>query len=377
MKFFQNKTVRVVLVCLLSCCIFAGIGIGVYAVAHSVRVKKAENFDGYSYELVAKKNVIFMIGDGMGFQHLQVGEAYAGKTLFMRSLSLCGQSRTDSRTLFAPTDSAAGGTALSTGKKTQNGKIAMLDKENVENMAEYAKKLGKAVGIISTETMTGATPASFSAHALSRSLTDEIFASQMASGIDLFICGGRSEVETRATQITSAGYTLVTAYSDLETYETSEKLLATFTEISVGESTEETPTLDELVGFATAYLSQKSENGFFLMVEGSYIDKKSHNNEIIPMAQQLVAFDKAVERAYNDNKNDTCIIVTADHETGNLQYDGESKNELADSMYRQGGHSHADVPYFVYGIQNADIPEVVENVRLSLLARQIMQRQNQ
>lgn len=366
-----KKICRTIFTVLFILLLLASFGICGYYTYEELRIDRLPQYE--DIPCVAQEgmdSVIFMIGDGMGFNHLKAGEAYSGETLFMRSFPVKGESMTYSRNVFGPTDSAAGGTALSCGKKVNNGNVAYYNGEDLETLTEYARKLGKATGVICTETMTGATPASFSAHAVDRGMTDVIFESQMTSGVDLFLCAGKSYCDEKTELIAKSGYEYYTDFSKLNP--DADKVLGSFSEISTGESTDETPTLSDLVSFAVAYLDAKDEDGFFLMVEGSYIDKKSHSQDLFGMIPQLLGFDEAVETAFELAKDFASIIVTADHETGGLKYNGETKYELSDKLYTRGSHSSANVPYFVYGITSTKLPATVNNVQLSGLARQLL-----
>ena len=259
------------------------------------------------------KNFILLIGDGMGFnhttsfEHIDTDIEYSdGEDLFYGYLlPYQGQSVTNS--LSGTTDSAAGGTALATGYKTYNGNVG-LDKNDkpVKSLTELAYEKGMAAGVMSTETKIGATPASFSAHAYDRGESAEIILSQ-ATARDYY------------GTIIDCGY---------DYYDTRNVNLIIEKHI--------TDTLGKL---------SANENGFFLMYEEAHIDKHSHNNELDKMYQAIVRFNQAIARFmefafYNP---DTFVLITADHETGDLYMDG---GEL---KYHSGDHTSKNVPIFAYG----------------------------
>ena len=130
-----------------------------------------------------RQNVILMIGDGMGFNHIKAAQAVYGD-LFITTAEKAAEGEVTTYSLNAlPTDSAAAATALATGNKTRNGQIGQLNGEAFESTSERALSLKMAAGVVATEGVDGATPAGFSAHTSNRDKIDEIFADQLASGI--------------------------------------------------------------------------------------------------------------------------------------------------------------------------------------------------
>ena len=259
------------------------------------------------------KNFILLIGDGMGFEHTTSFEhiknnvEYSDGEDFFYGYLLPYQGQSITNSLSGTTDSAAGGTALSSGYKTYNGNVG-LDKNDkpVKLLTELAYEKGMSAGVMSTETKTGATPASFSAHAYDRGESAEIILSQ-ATARDYY------------GTIIDCGY---------DYYDTRNVNLIIEKHIS--------DTLTKL---------SANENGFFLMYEEAHIDKHSHNNELDNMYQAIVRFNQAIARFmefafYNPS---TFVLITADHETGDLYMDG---GEL---KYHSGDHTSKNVPVFAYG----------------------------
>lgn len=259
------------------------------------------------------KNFILLIGDGMGvyqtrlFEYLENGVEYGdGEDIFYGYvLPYMGYSRTDS--LSGTTDSAAGGTALSCGIKTVNGYIGRDENLNdVKSITELAHELGMAAAVMSTEVQTGATPASFSAHADSRNSSSEIIES---------IYAGKAKYGT----LVDCGYDYYNS-----------KYMAL---------------IEKRVTDALSTVGA-NENGFFLMYEEAYIDKHCHSNDLEKTFEALVRFNQAIARFmefafYNP---DTFILITADHETGKLYPD-----EDGTLAYHHDDHSSANVPIFAYG----------------------------
>ncbi len=306
--------------------------------------KNAENYFDSNV-----KNVIFLIGDGMGFNHLEKTKAEKQVSLAMDTFDIKGSSMTRSFT-NAVTDSAAGGTALATGIRTANGVVGAypLDKNSKysypKNLSELCMEMGKLTGVVTTDYTSGATPASFSAHDPDRDNTDTISDDQLASGINL-IWGNYNGYVTEALA-TENGYEYVANYNEMMSLEEGSYSFGQFTgDLWEPESvTEGTPTLEEMAVKAVDILDDTDE-GFFLMIEGAHIDKHSHSNDGEKMKRALISFDNTIKAMLDYAKEDgeTLVIVTADHETGAIKLKGDSYE------FTSGSHSAADVPVLVYG----------------------------
>lgn len=361
-----KKPIKIALIALLCLVFVAGVVFAGMAIARAVEIGRIDDI-----EVVGSyKNVILLIGDGMGFNHVAAGRVYLGvEKLFMESAAVAsGEATTYSRTIVGPTDSAAAATALATGQKTDNGMVAQYLGKDLKSNTEYAMEVGKATGVIASEGVKGATPAGFSAHAFNRNSTDEITRDQMASGIDLFLGGAKDFYDDYASDIAASGYDYVTAASALDA--SADKIWGAFSDVATSDGTDAEPTLAELSVFAMNYLAAKSENGFFLMIEESHIDKRSHSNDMAGMLEHLIAYDNTIKAVVElaREMGDTLVIATADHETGGLRYNGESAAELSDGMFTKGSHSTANVPFFVYG-DVGEVPSVIDNTQIARICR--------
>ncbi len=306
------------------------------------------------------KNVIYLIGDGMGFNHLEKTKNERNVSLTMETFDYQGESLTRSYS-SSVTDSAAGGTALSSGVRTYNGAIGvyLFDPLDVfshpKNLTELCLESGMMTGVITTDETSGATPASFSAHSSNRDNTEDITEDQLASEIDL-IWGSQNGVATKS-DAESNGFTYVTTYDEMIALEEGSRSFAQFTNNlwTLEQSDENTPNLEQMAMKAIDLLDDTDE-GFFLMIEGAHIDKHSHSNEDENMTEALVEFDKTIELVLEYAKTDgeTLVVITADHETGAIveNYDGTYS-------FTSGSHSDANVPVLVYGsdklIENGEI----------------------
>ena len=151
------------------------------------------------------------------------------------------------------------------------------------------------------------------------------------------------------------------------------KIFASFEEIPLNNGGSKKPTLAELSLKSIEKLSA-NPNGFFLMIEESHIDKFSHDNELLNALEHLKAFDNAVKAVVEKAAEigNTVVIVTADHETGGLEYNGETKEQLSDKMYTRTRHSDANVAYFVFGTVDCEFPEVIDNTQIGNLCKSII-----
>lgn len=298
------------------------------------------------------KNVILMIGDGMGENTLKATKAERNVSLTMETMAVRGQSETDAFFPLIYTDSAAGATALSCGIRVYQNSVAVFPFDpftigdfNVPvSLTELVQTRGMATGVVTTDLTSGATPASFSAHALARGMEEDISADQLSSKLDL-IWGAESE-SINAENAGANGFTYITNEDELMALEAGSRSFAQFSfdDLKYCRNNHNTPTIEEMTEKAIDLLSA-DEDGFFLMVEGACIDKHSHDNDMENATLSTVEFDKAVAAAleFAEEDGETLVLVTADHETGGIKY-----NEKTDEYYYTvGSHTSVNVPLFV------------------------------
>lgn len=281
------------------------------------------------------KNVILLVGDGMGVAQRMVAETYSRKTgggpLAMNTMPNHATTSTHSASSLV-TDSAAAVTAFSCGEKTCNGMLGQApDGRRLESCAELAKKSGKRVGILTSVTINHATPAGFYAHRPHRSQLYEIGLQLTESDFDVFMGGGlagKADGEKgNVYEIAKAkGYVVVEgregfdSISGIKPGETKvwwrgcEQALPYAIDV---EADDKTPRLPEMTRRAIELLG---DDGFFLMVEGGRIDFAGHANDGAPNLFDTLEFNGAVEVAldYQKRNPDTLVIVTGDHETGGM-----------------------------------------------------------
>ncbi len=304
----------------------------------------ADYFDGNI------KNVIYLIGDGMGFNHLEKAKQERGISLVMDTFSERGESRTRSHS-DSVTDSAAGATALATGERTYNGAIGVYFSDSnavfsyPKSITELCLERGMMTGIVTTDETSGATPSGFSAHESDRGNTEEITEDQLNSGIDLI--WGKSNGLVTEHDAKVKGYQLITTYDEMMALPEGSSSFGAFTNElwTLEQSDRETPNLEQMAKKAIDLLDDTDE-GFFLMIEGAHIDKHSHSNLDNNMTEALEEFDKTIQYVldYAEKDGETLVIVTADHETGAI-----TLNEDGSYSFTSGSHSGVNVPLLVYG----------------------------
>jgi len=283
------------------------------------------------------KNVIFLIGDGMGvsytsaYRYLQDSNdsKFADRTELDKYL--VGQQMTYPEDPEQNvTDSASAATAMSAGIKTYNNAIAVdNDGSDVKTVLEAAKEQGKATGLVATSEITHATPASFGAHdhsrqnmnAIANDYYDDLINGDhkidvlLGGGTDLFVRQDRNLVE----EFQKDGFSYVTNKDELVKDE-NEQVLGLFAPRGLPkmlDRTEDIPSLEDMTTSAIERLN-KDKDGFFLMIEGSQIDWAGHDNDIVSAMSEMEDFEKAFAAAIEFAKKDkhTLVVATADHSTG-------------------------------------------------------------
>ncbi len=299
------------------------------------------------------KYVSYFIGDGMGSAQRQVAEYYLQQQqhdpalhLAMDTLPVTGITTTHSADSLI-TDSAAAGTALAAGVKTNNGVIGLLpDGRKVTTLLEQARDHGMKTGIITTTRLTHATPASFISKNPDRDNENAIAEEFVTSKVDYMAGGGyrhfidknaglktkRTDDKDLVSVLKKAGYTTFISEKSTQNFmnyqpKAGEKVFGAFSASHLPYSLDQTqkadtPTLAQLVDKGVALLSQEGQKkGFFMMVEGGRIDHAGHAHDITANIADTLAMDNAVKSAldfYHKHPKETLIVVAADHETGGM-----------------------------------------------------------
>ena len=323
------------------------------------------------------KNVIFMIGDGMGENHIRAAEIYKGEKLNIQKISDKTYVTTGSTKTI--TDSAAAATALATGYKTTNGTIGKDKKgRDVQNIVEYTHLNGLKTGIVVTQILNHATPAGFTIHNASRNNYDEIAKSQITSNVDLMLGGGTQYFSQYASLMQSNNITYINQLSDISGIDANKRVIGTFATESISEVDGTRTSLKDMTTMAFSRL--ENENGFFLMIEGSDIDSYSHSIDMPKMLTEMIDFDEAVGAAikYVDEHEDTLLVITADHEAGGLNLDGiTSSEQLENSLFTSGGaHTETNVLVYAYGLGAQDLTnyDLIDNTSIFKFIKQALAR---
>ncbi|MBY6037468.1 alkaline phosphatase [Fictibacillus nanhaiensis] len=285
------------------------------------------------------RNVIFLIGDGMGNSYTTAYRAMKDdkNTPMMEETKfdkyLVGMQSTYSwDTEESITDSAAAATSMSAGIKTYNGAIAVdMEKKDVKTVLEQAKENGKSTGLVATSQINHATPAAFGSHDESRENYNAIandYYDDLINGkhkVDVLLGGGTSYFVRKDRDITKEfqkdGYSYVTT-RDQMLKDKNEQILGLFAPKGLEKKIDrpaEQPSLKEMTNTALDRLNQ-NKNGFFLMVEGSQIDWAGHDNDVVSAMSDMEDFEQAFQSAIDFAKKDkhTLVIATADHSTGGM-----------------------------------------------------------
>lgn len=351
------------------------------------------------------KNIIFMIPDGGGMAPFYLADkvkqaggmthisAYATpveKGEMVIKPYLVGAETTHSANAEI-TDSAASGTALSSGYKTNNAMIGVSpDKKPHANILEACQELGKNTGLVATYEWSHATPAAFSAHAEARSETLNIAEQIINQDIDV-VLGNTNELYLEAEwfadeEFEKLGYDVIKTKAQLENVKAGDriwgKLPAAYYDIK---REKDTPNLAELTEAAIKALDDGNENGFFLMVEGSAVDGGGQDSDAIDMTSEFIAFDEACKVAieFAKKRNDTLIVIMPDHDTGGIIADNKysiegletSAANIMSGIQPQniawegaGGHTDRNGGIFMYVPEGIEYPDGIDENRAAEVA---------
>lgn len=319
------------------------------------------------------KNVILLIGDGMGLSQMSSIYYYNnGVEPNFSRFNQIGLINTSSASDLI-TDSAAGATAFACGKRSYNGAISVdTNKKSIPTLIEVIEKKDIKSGLVATSSITHATPACFYAHAESRSDAEGIAKFLPKSGVDFFAGGGLQFFTKRAdqldyyTELIKKGFELDSIGLNPQLKMKIAKKYGFFLAQNGLDSklNGRGDFLIEATKMAIAYLSQ-AEEGFFLMVEGSQIDWEGHDTNAKGIIEEVKDFDKAIGAALDFAEKDghTLVIVTADHETGGFSLsprvvDGDYDYNTIDPQFYKGAdadnvpyaaHTTTLIPVFAYG----------------------------
>ena len=315
------------------------------------QVQKIVNSD-----FAAPKNVILIIGDGMGINDITLAEENVNGVydfgLVLNQIENRGLATTHSADSQV-TDSAASATALSTGVKTNNTRIAKdANGNDLKTMAETAREAGKKVGIITDEDLSGATPTAFTVHNISRDNRKELANAMVEFKPEVLMCkdyiGTSALLEKEARKIFDNEYLVAKNFKRFkEVLDSDKNCEKSFFGFLEGYSPVASYNLAQCAEVALKRLN--NENGFFLMIESSGTDKFGHNNNINGKLNSVVTLDRTVAAVlkFMYNNPDTVLVITSDHETGGVKL--PTGSESLTDLITVDGHTATPVGVFAVG----------------------------
>ena len=313
------------------------------------------------------KNVILLIGDGMGLAQSYAAYLANDKSLSMYTMPYTGLSITSCADREV-TDSGAGGTAIATGHKA-NYKAIGLDKNNISHpsLLKIAKQYGKSTAIVCSCDLTHATPAAFVANVKNRDLQEQIALSYLEEYCDIALGGGAERFTSKGRKdklnlidsLAKRGYAIVYSEDELSKCE-SEKIFGLFAEGHLPEASKRGGVMQQYMLKALEQLD-KNPNGFFMMLEGSRIDMEAHLNKYDAMVEETLDFDRCVAIAldFAKRKGNTLVVVTADHETGGLTL--PAKGSKTQDKWTTLNHTGVPVPIYSFGPGAENFTRVMQN----------------
>lgn len=313
------------------------------------------------------KNVILLIGDGMGLAQSYAAYLANDKSLSMYTMPYTGLSITSCADREV-TDSGAGGTAIATGHKA-NYKAIGLDENNISHpsLLKIAKQYGKSTAIVCSCDLTHATPAAFVANVKNRDLQEQIALSYLEEYCDIALGGGAERFTSKGRKdklnlidsLAKRGYAVVYSEDELSKCE-SEKIFGLFAEGHLPEASKRGGVMQQYMLKALEQLD-KNPNGFFMMLEGSRIDMEAHLNKYDAMVEETLDFDRCVAIAldFAKRKGNTLVVVTADHETGGLTL--PAKGSKTQDKWTTLNHTGVPVPIYSFGPGAENFTRVMQN----------------
>ncbi|MEM8527866.1 MAG: alkaline phosphatase [Bacteroidota bacterium] len=350
--------------------------VGMLLISACDGTKKTVENQNYPTQSEYPKNIILMIGDGMGLAQVTAAIYSSKKRLSLEEFEIIGFHKSHAFDNLK-TDSAAGATAFACGKKTFNGALGM-DSDTIacKSILEEAEDRGLATGLVATAPITHATPAAFYAHQPLRILFENIAADLLETEIDFFVGGGQRYFDYReyderdlVKELREKNYSVSSFLnSELTGLKMNpEKNFAYFSAnadpLPVAQGRTYLPYASKM---APKFLKKRSDKGFFLMVEGSQIDWAGHANEGRSLISEMLDFDKAITEVLEFAKQDgeTLIIVTADHETGGLAINPGSKMRKLKLEFTTNDHTCTMIPVFAFGPQSELFGGIYDNTEI-------------
>jgi len=332
------------------------------------------------------KNIVLMIGDGMGLSQISATMYANGGSLHMEEAEYIGLLKTNSASSII-TDSAAGATAFSTGEKTYNGSINMdIDTMPLTPITSILHKENIKTGILATSSVTHATPACFYGNQVNRYHVNEDLAKQfLKSNINVLMGGGEDYFNNRSDNVNlldslrDKNYIIID--SIIDDIDPSTERLINFCAPKEPESklNGRGNFLELATEKALSVLNTKNTDGFFLMIEGSQIDWGGHDMDSQYIISETIDFDEAISKVleFANKDQQTLVLITADHETGGYGIiDGNMKNNTIKTSFLTDDHTATMVPLFAFGPGAQNFIGTYHNNELYLKILQVLHIKN-
>ena len=324
------------------------------------------------------KNVILMIGDGMGVEQVSAGWVLNGGHLNMDNMPVSGYARTWTVDKLV-TDSGAAGTSIACGVKTKYAHLGLdADGNPVESVLRDAQSKGMKTGLAVTCRLNDCTPVDFFAHAVNRKDEPALAAAYVDSGIDWISGGGsqfwrgREDGRDLVQEMIDKGYTYVDDPKQVLSIEKG-PVVGLFAPLEMEPALDRGPVLEDCATKAIELLDNKK--GFFLMIEGSSIDDWCHRHKIGYAMEELFDFDRTIGKVlkWAEQDGETLVVVLADHATGGLTLiKGSIEERTVNVHFSTKGHNGIMVPVFAYGPRSEDFMGVYENAAVGQKIRNII-----
>ncbi len=328
-------------------------------------------------------NIILLIGDGMGLSQISASMYANGNKSALEEFTTIGLVKTHAADNLV-TDSASSATAMASGEKTNNGTLGInATNDTLTSILEIFEAKNYRSALLSTATITHATPAAFYAKVLSRGEYETI-ASQLSNhDVDIFVGGGKKHFDQRSDSINilekmSKKYDIV---NDLQSFIDSKNpnigyFIAEESPIPVSKG--RTPSLGAITKATLDKFRNPEKQPFFMMIEGAQIDWGGHANDTDYIVSEFKDFNGAVKEAlaYAKRNTNTLVIVTADHETGGFAFDGESIEAMKGS-FTTLKHTATMVPVFAYGPSSKKFSGIMDNTDIFLKMKEVFDYHNE
>jgi len=316
------------------------------------------------------KNVILLIGDGMGLAQIHAGWIANHGNLNIAMIRNSGFSQTGAAN-SGNTDSAAGGSAMAMGEKTNNRYIGMgTDNKKRSNLPDTLARYGIKSGVISSGDITDATPAAFYAHQLDRSFNPAIAKDFVNGQVDILV-GSNDKIfienpdASLMSNLKNKGYTLSRSIAEFKNQKIGKQLVllpdSATRPVKDGRGDMLVQSLKKTIDLLV------NKNGFFIMAEGAQIDYGGHSNDLKYVVTELHDFDKMVAAAlqFADQDGETLVVVTADHETGGLTLlEASTVEGRIQGEFSTNDHTNIMVPVYAYGPRSDEFRGTYQNTEI-------------